>query len=163
MKHIILDLDNCIADDAWRIQFIDWPQDNMFRRYHNYHMLAPFDKLRNETLFANTDYNYWVFTSRPQFYHVTTMQWLIQNGLGDSNVMMRPDNFHGKTVQLKQIMLEQMLQHGGVDRKDIVCAYDDRNDIINMYKSLGVRAEQVKIHDINAHTANIEVPDGKIN
>ena len=39
MSFIILDLDNCIADDQWRISRINWQHKDPMRRYHDYHSL----------------------------------------------------------------------------------------------------------------------------
>lgn len=154
MSLIILDLDNCIANDEWRIKEIDWEQDNPTARYHNYHALAAFDEPGNTDLFnCLVPHDIVIFTARPKFYGAATAEWLKRNGVNFSLLFMRDNNDHTHSKELKRRFLVELIQGMGVDPGKIVCAYDDREDVVEMYKKLGIPAEVRKIHDTCAYTA----------
>lgn len=154
MSIIILDLDNCIANDEWRIKEIDWEQENPTARYHNYHGLAAFDEPGNTDLFnCLVPHDIVIFTARPKFYGAPTAEWLKRNGINFSLLFMRDNNDHTHSKELKRRFLVELIQGMGVDPGKIVCAYDDRDDVVEMYKKLGIPAEVRKIHDTCAYTA----------
>jgi hypothetical protein len=153
MSLIILDLDNCIADDQWRIRRIDWSETDPTARYHVYHGLAAFDRI------ANTDicrplvpHDIVVFTARPSFYKAPTAEWLRRNGVNFNALFMRPNNNHICSRDLKLMFLNSLVKEFGVDPGSIACAYDDRDEVVDMYRRFGIKAEVRKIHDTCAYT-----------
>lgn len=158
MTYIILDLDNTIADDSWRIPRINWQHDDPFRRYHDYHQLSAFDKTGNEHLFKETENRIIIFTSRPVHYRSMTEEWLARKGINTDFLLMRNNSDHCKSVDLKEKMLNWLAEYG-VDLKDIACAYDDRPDVVEMYLKRNIKADLVKIHDVCAYTK----PNGELN
>ena len=72
MSVIILDLDNCIADDSWRIPKINWAAEDPLNRYHDYHSLSGFDTAHNHDLYINTRCDIVIFTARPIMYRALT-------------------------------------------------------------------------------------------
>lgn len=148
---IILDLDNTIADDSWRIEHIDWECENPDGRYHIYHLLAAFDEIGNKHLFEGKE-RIVIMTARPTFYAPITIEWLKRNGLVEFELYMRPDGCELHSSELKRAQLHHMFQFRGVKPEEIECAYDDRPDVIEMYKKNGVNAELVSIHNVCAYT-----------
>lgn len=154
MSIIILDLDNCIANDEWRIKEIDWEQENPTARYHNYHGLAAFDEPGNTDLFnCLVQHDIVIFTARPMFYCAPTVEWLKRNGINFIALFMRENNDHTHSKELKRKFLNRLVHGAKVDPGQIACAYDDREDVVAMYKALGIPAEVRKIHDACAYTA----------
>ena len=141
---IIIDLDNCISDDGWRIKRINWLTDDPDERYREYHEAMGRDKLANAHL-LNTEQDIIIFTSRPERYRGETERWLIANGVKYFLLFMRPYDNHMSSLQLKELFLDTL---GQVPLR----AYDDRPDIVEMYRHKGIQAEVVKIHDICAYT-----------
>ena len=150
MSLIILDIDNCIADDAWRIPRIDWKQTDPNKRYHDYHLLAPFDRDRNHTLF--TAVQALVLTSRPLAYRAATEEWLYRAGVTVKHLLMRNNSDSRSSVDVKRAQVLWLTSLYDIALSDIEAAYDDRPDIIAMYTQMGVpNAQVVAIHNVSAY------------
>jgi hypothetical protein len=155
MNHIIVDLDNCIADDAWRIPRINWQKANPMERYHDYHSLSGFDDLRNEDILmsAACDVAILVFTARPLQYRPMTEEWLRRKGVPFKHLIMRNNNDHRPSLELKRHMLHWLPEVYGVRWGSIVAAYDDRPDVVEMYLKHGIPSEVRAVHNVCAYTA----------
>lgn len=150
MSYIILDIDGCIADDEWRIPRINWQHENPFRRYHEYHMLSAFDEVGNTDL-IETEHDIIIFTARPTHYRAMTEEWFRRKGVNVKHLLMRNDDDHCHSKELKSKQL-QWLDEYGVSLHDIVCAYDDRPDVVKMYNEFGIPAVVRAIHNVCAYT-----------
>ena len=148
MKHIILDLDNTISNDGWRIPRIAWNEPLSFPRWHEYQLLAGFDQIGNEELFRDTGRGITIITGRSAFYAPITLHWLGLHGVKVDTALFRANNDHRHAVQVKEDLLFDFFKRSGTLPADVECAYDDNYDIIKMYKRVGVNATQVKLHDI---------------
>jgi len=149
--YIILDLDNTIADDSWRIPKINWQRQNPLDRYHDYHSLSAFDKVGNDHLLA-TRHHILIFTARPVRYRAITEEWLRRNGIEYEHLLMRNDNDHCHSVVLKAKMLNWLPEMYGIAWDKIFAAYDDRKDVVEMFEKCGIAAACVPIHDTCAYT-----------
>lgn len=149
----ILDLDNCISDDLWRMSRIAWQHTDPTRRYHDYHSLAPFDNLRNAHLVDNARVRHVVFTARPKMFRAATSEWLIRNNIEFEHLIMRNDDDHMPSVRLKAKQLTWLLELYGVRHSEILDAYDDRPDVVEMYRQHGIDAHVAAIHSTCAMTA----------
>lgn len=132
----ILDLDNCISDDEHRRHLINETGTN---KYNEYHKLCYKDKFvwDCEHKFPR---HYIILTSRPDKYIGLTTFWCENNlpkGLVD--IYMRSSNDFRSSVDVKKdhIKLIQFMARGSyaIDR-----VFDDREDVVNMYKELGFNA-----------------------
>lgn len=147
---IILDLDNCISDDEWRIPSINWQKKDPTARYHDYHALAPFDTIHN--------YHLWVgqrciiFTARPVAFRAPTVEWLRRCGVQFEFLLMRNDNDHRPSCDLKATQLKWLEELYGVAKHEIEMAHDDRQDVVEMYLAAGVSATRTFIHSTCAYT-----------
>lgn len=157
-KWAIFDLDNCLANDQWRIQYIDWTQSAPDHRYHDYHSLAPFDSPANLDTFRPlaraSKIRIAFFTARPAAFRAATGIWLDRNGMRFDALMMRPRGDHRPSMQLKAAHLLSFLKDNSLSpQDDIIGAFDDRQDVVEMYLRQGVgRAAQLSIHDVCAYT-----------
>lgn len=150
MTYVILDLDNCIADDAWRIPRINWQKSNPVERYHEYHSLSAFDRVGNEDLFSG-QHRVIVFTARPVLYSFITREWLKRNDIRAEHVVMRNNDDRRDSVDLKRHMLHWLPENYGVAWQDIVAAYDDRPDVVEMYRKHHIPAFVRSIHSVCAY------------
>jgi hypothetical protein len=141
-KYIILDLDNCVSVDGWRRDRIQIANPDHFRRYHDYHSLAGFDQAGNRYLYWNRPGGIIILTSRPCHYRAITEHWLRIAGIRYTHLVMRNDDDHQPSVNLKQMQLRWLYDHYGVNQGEIVMAYDDVPEIVEMYKSNGLNAER---------------------
>ena len=152
MSIIILDLDNTIANDGWRIPRVNWQKTNPMERYHDYHMLAAFDEAGNKDLFLNTEHEIVILTARPVLYAPATIEWIGRQGIKPLAVIMRNNDDHCHSKDLKRKQLGWQLSLYGVQQEAIVGCYDDRPDVVAMYQEHGLHAEVRSIHNVCAYT-----------
>ena len=155
MKTVIFDLDNCLANDSDRIPLIDWSCPNLEERYAAYHNLCGDDPVGNLSAFeeATLDATPVFLTARPVRVQQMTENWLFSRlGVRDPTLLMRNNGDNRRSVVIKQEQLGALVAHYGVAISEIAAAYDDRSDIVEMYRSLGVPASVLKIHDQCAYT-----------
>ena len=155
MKFVIVDLDNCIADDAWRIPHIRWQKRDLNHRYHAYHLLAGFDECANEDLFVparDGREQLVVFTARPVMYRPITEEWLRRKNIPVVALLMRNDNDHRPSVELKRSMLLSLQELYSIPLSSVTAAYDDRADVVAMFTHHGIRAQVRAIHSVCAYT-----------
>lgn len=141
-QFIILDLDNCIADDAHRVPAIRWTQRDNFLRYHDYHLLAPWDAVANNDLFEGRRERIIIFTARPVLYRASTVEWLKRNRVPHEHIIMRNNHDHRRSTEVKRQMLRWLVENYDVALEEVACAYDDRQEIVDMYLAAGVPAER---------------------
>ena len=145
MKIILLDLDNTIADDSWRIGHINWNTTDPFWRYHDYHSLSAFDPVGNQHILNIEGTMQIIMTARPKAYEAVTREWLMRNKIKWAMLFMRPDNNYDDSVVLKKSFLDALVNLHGLSKSRMV-AYDDRLPVVEMYKENGVKAELIRIH-----------------
>lgn len=144
-KFLILDLDNCISDDEWRVPMINWEHQDLFQRFHTYHIHAFGDRAENTHLFS-AEPPVVIMTGRPFAYWRITTRWLQHNHIPYVALFMRPDgDCHVPAPEVKRQQLYRMYGSMWAGPADIVCAYDDRQDIVAMYRAEGLNAERVYI------------------
>jgi hypothetical protein len=167
MNYVIFDLDNCIADDRHRLPLIDWSKEDLTERYAAYHEAChgdqPFHKEAFMLALSTNSTNAFpvFFTGRPEAVREKTAQWLEQRfGMhGMRLLMMRNDGDNRRAVDVKRDMLINFTAANHINPGDILCAYDDRQDIIDMYSAHGIPATLLKIHDVCA----MSPPNSEIN
>jgi hypothetical protein len=155
MKYVIFDLDNCLAHDAHRIPLIDWTQTNPDLRYAAYHAACGDDEVGNYSVYADNIRKFTpiFLTARPASVLDETRCWM-ENNLGatrETILLMRPLGDRRHSVDLKRDQLAWLARYD-IFLKDIVCAYDDRLDVVEMYRAAGITAHALKLHDVCAYT-----------
>lgn len=167
MKDIaIWDLDNCLSNDAWRLSKVNWTTENMDDRYAAYHEDCDRDAPGNLAIYAAVRLvrEPVFFTARPDAVRTKTRRWITHH-LGEVAplIYMRGDRQNLSTVQLKRRMLVNFLN--GVGRAmtatricaNSIVAFDDREDMVEMYRAAGIQATQLKIHNVCALTPPVAV------
>lgn len=151
MQCTIFDLDNCVADDGWRIPMIDWSKSVAEGRYDKYHALSSLDTPHNVGL-VDSSLNPVFLTARPVMFYPQTQAWIRKHfGIQRPTIIMRNNDDHRPSPELKASQLSALLG-GDYLFTNVAIAYDDRDDIVRMYRDHGVRAMQVAIHDVCAYT-----------
>ena len=82
-----------------------------------------------------------IFSGRSKVSYRTTRQWLIQNDIPFDMLQMRPtDDYHHymKDSALKQMWLDTL-----IDKDDVFAVFDDRNQVVDMWRSNGLTCFQV--------------------
>ena len=146
-RYVILDLDNCISDDEWRVPAIEWEQTDFVKRFHEYHLHAAHDRIGNSHLFAGSP-PIIIITGRPFAYWKLTVRWLHRHLVPYVGLYMRPYGGEGTSApDLKRYLLHRFFHSTGATPDDIICAYDDRADIVDMYREEGLNAAQAFINE----------------
>lgn len=146
----ILDIDNCIANDEWRIARIEWHHKHPMQRYRVYHELAPWDSAHNADLYADGEPCV-LLTARPVLYRVQTIEWLKRAGVQVAHLIMRNNDDIRPSLDVKRSQLMWLPDHYGVSLTSITKAYDDRPEIVAMYEAHGIPAEVRAIHSTSAY------------
>jgi hypothetical protein len=137
---IILDLDNCISDDRWRRSLIDMTQKGN-DRYHRYHEHLRYDALGNAHL-LKTPHAIVICTGRPERYYDITTFWLNKHDIVTEAILMRGDKDYRPAAVLKASMVQDYLLQ---TNRTIAHCYDDRMDVIEAYRTIGLKATQAAL------------------
>jgi len=149
MKYFIWDLDNCLADDQWRFPAIDWHLEGD-ARWARYNKLALNDMPHHRAEFALTakiGQNV-IFTNRADTSADLTRAWMLQHYDFKGLMMMRKPGIRLAPELVKEQMLTQMFS---ITKSEVVCAFDDHEPILQMYRSHGVHAVQLRIHSVDVY------------
>lgn len=158
MRTYICDIDNCLADDGWRIPKINW-QKHGDERYEDYHLLSGFDRAAHSANGSvlplwSGDRNVFM-TARPAMYRALTEHWLLTVARVPPGfaLLMRPNGHRGSSPQVKEMQLGWLFSDNnlyGVAKEEIVMAYDDHQGVVDMYRSHGIPAVRHFIHTVDA-------------
>lgn len=152
----LIDIDNCVADDGWRIEVIGKTPSaqtprNPNERYHLYHACSIWDEHRNEDLLRTSE-SIAFLTARPVMFRGITDEWLRRNtGLQEKGyyLLMRNNNDFRGSLPTKRDQVKWLIAHYGVTLANISAAFDDRPEIVEMYRAeFGITAEVRSIHSI---------------
>lgn len=141
----VIDLDNCISDDAWRMHLCELHHTAPNDRYHKYHAQCEGDLYRNSWIVRELARKYkalFVFTSRPEEVRFKTQRWLNRWRVPVNGIIMRPTDNHEPSTVLKERMLKEMLD----EKYKVRYAIDDREDILKMYADNGIQTQKVFIN-----------------
>ncbi len=145
---VIFDLDNCLADDHWRINNIKQHVEDPFEKYHEYHSFSHIDDAYNVDFvqtYKQEGHSIVILTSRPEYYRQMTEKWLNDMDIPFDWLFMRSHDDHSPTVEYKIRTIVQ----AEIEPHEVVCAYDDRHDIVEAYKKAGYASERLFINDVD--------------
>lgn len=153
-RYAIFDLDNCLSNDIDRIPLIDWSQEDPEKRYAAYHARCGEDAPGNLNVYRRVTATHTpVFlTARPVDVALQTRAWISRwLGLSNPRIMMRNRGDARPSVDVKRWQLDQLFDSYGIDLKSVTVAYDDRQDIVDMYRGFGIVGMLMNIHDVCAY------------
>ena len=136
LPHVrIVDLDSTISDDMWRLWLIDPTAPDSESKYHAYHCYASEDKPINRYIVDESPAPVVLLTARPEYLRQKTVEWLERHGFDYSLLLMRANDDHRPSAVMKKELVENtVFKIARVER-----AFDDREDVIEMYQSIGIK------------------------
>lgn len=132
----IVDLDSTISDDSWRLWLIDPNLPDGTEKYHSYHIHCDGDSVMNRYIVDESPCEVFLLTARPEYTRQKTVDWLRDNDLRYTALMMRPNDSHISSVHLKRNWVEKLHRNWMFEFEN---GYDDRQDIVDMYNSYGIK------------------------
>ncbi len=146
VKAAVLDLDNCISDEAWREHLFELHHENPNDRYHKYHDMCLGDHIRNFDVvqeLVHSNHAIIIFTARPEIVRAKTVFWLSIYGIHPVLLKMRGHDDTRGSVALKREMLMELPEY-----YEVKVAIDDRQDILDMYAQEGIAdTRRIFIHE----------------
>ena len=149
-KTVIFDLDGTLADIDTRRALsldmngkMDW--DKFFDPQNIKLDVPNTSVIKMAQMLDSQGFNIVIFSGRSKSTYRTTRQWLIQNDVPFDTLQMRPNDrdsggqFHFmKDSDLKQLWLDTL-----VDKDDVFAVFDDRNQVVDMWRKNGLQVFQV--------------------
>lgn len=150
--YTIWDLDNCLADDMWRQDRIEWDKDGD-ERYRAYNSVLIHDELghgKEFELFLKMGAEPVFFTGRSEYLRESTWEWMhlrkLLVGQPAPLIFMRPNGHSASPRDLKEAMLRRFFRdHLGFGNR-VIAAFDDLPPVVQMYREHNLPAVQLAIH-----------------
>ena len=134
---IIWDLDGVLADSDHRLHYIVVDRANPDWETFHAHTLKDSPIRSGCTLFWALDFfgvSNIICTARPESNRELTEQWLQEKCLKPAKLMMRKEGDHRPGCEVKRDMLHELWDEG----YEVILAFDDHPEIVNMYRTEGV-------------------------
>lgn len=144
---IIVDIDGTLADITHRLHFINGNPKN--RDWDSFNKEISEDKVKEDILsivnvFISKGFKIHLKTGRAEEYRKNTEIWLFKNKILYDHLDMRANGDYSSDFQVKQSMLDSMLQ---TDRDRILCVIDDRQQVVDMWRKNGLTCLQCQKGD----------------
>jgi hypothetical protein len=135
---VIYDLDSCVSDDRWRLHLLP--------DYDTYHFFCVNDVPVNKEIWPKDleEFTPIIMTARPEKFRTHTETWLKQNGFLYVELYMRENDDMRTSPEIKREMVIKKLNKDYMKPK-IELAYDDRDDVLEAYRKLGIKTQKVEI------------------
>jgi len=139
---IVFDIDGTLADMSHRVKYVDGSLgkkdfDKFYSEMHKDTVIEPVFRAAN--LWNTAKYTLFFCTGRPEEYREITYEWLVNKGVGgvDSDrLLMRPnERRYESDAIVKKDMCEEIVNVRGYR---ILCVYEDRQRVVDMWRSRGV-------------------------
>jgi hypothetical protein len=152
----IFDLDGCLFDDEHRLHLINMALEGD-ARYEAYHAEQHVDLVLEEGAeliqrAANQNLLVVFLTARPIKHSLATLSKLSRHFSklldGRFPIYMRRDGDTRTSVEFKRSMVREIIAKANDEGREVVVAFDDRQDVVDMYLSEGVPAWKL---DKNGH------------
>ena len=144
-KTVIFDLDGTLAliDKRRALATKDGKMDwDVFFSADNIKLDVPNTPvIKMAQMLDSQGFNIVILSGRSKVSYRTTRQWLFQNDVPFDDLHMRPtsDDWHYmKDSDLKQIWLDSV-----VDKDDVFAVFDDRQQVVDMWRQNGLTCFQV--------------------
>tara|TARA_A100001201_G_scaffold54420_1_gene53031 strand:- start:348 stop:821 length:474 start_codon:yes stop_codon:yes gene_type:complete len=148
-KWVIFDLDGTLADIETRRKMatkangkMDW---DVFFADKLVELDEPNQPVIDTCIALAEKYNVAIFSGRSEATKPTTIKWLKKHGVSFDILKMRPTNHPWKFMpddKLKQHWLDDLFPKDS-KRLDIICVFDDRDKVVDMWRKNGLTCMQV--------------------
>lgn len=138
---VLFDLDGTLADIKHRLHLIecdkpDWPSfyrscvsDTVIE-----HMQMIWDLFERDQ-----KYKLWIVSGRSDEVRGYTVDWLLHHAFRWDRLIMRPAGDYTKDCDLKL----RWLQDGTIPKDRVICVFEDRSQVVNMWREQGLNCLQV--------------------
>lgn len=134
MKCVIFDIDGTLANCDHRIHHISSKNKNWILFYNE----CSDDILIEQVSYLidkfKIDFKIILLTGRPESNLELTLDWLSKNNIYFDELIMRKNNEFKKSAEYKKENILTLINEG----YEIFCAFEDRLDCVEMYKSIGI-------------------------
>lgn len=141
----IFDIDGTIADMNHRVHFIDNSDDINWDGFYNAAkhdtVIQSIATILRIILASGADVLF--FTGREETCRGITEKWLLDNfGIEQSELklFMRSKGNRAEDSTIKQVWYERLSQ---MDKERLICVFEDRDRVVQMWRSIGVKCLQV--------------------
>lgn len=141
----LFDLDGCVSNDRWRRHHQPTGKTAPPEAYDSYNIGCAYDEPANVQCVIEEMAQQRLITfvtARPEKWRPQTHSWLDKHFSGWHTLLMRPDGNVARSPQLKEQLI---LEHLAATKAKVAVAYDDRDDVIAMYRALGFDARLLEI------------------
>jgi predicted kinase len=128
---ILVDIDGTIAHNGGKRGFYDWMKVSLDE--------PKLKILRLVDMYYAAGYAIVVMSGRDAVCRELTLRWLFDNGVAYEQVFMRPENDQRKDSIVKLELFDKHVR----DVYDVEVVLDDRDQVVNMWRSLGLTCLQV--------------------
>lgn len=144
MKQIayIFDIDGTLADCSHRLHFINGEK----KYWDSFYVALKDDKSICDIvglaliIAVHTGHAIILITGRPERTRQATIKWLDEyTGLWPCKLYMRPDGDHRPDYELKRDIYEREIK----DKYDVAGVFEDRQQVVDMWRALGLTCYQV--------------------
>ncbi len=141
---IIFDLDGTLADIEARRQLASKPDGKInwgiFFSPKNIELDIPMsDNIELYLALQKAGYKMAIFSGRGEETKEVTESWLKDNGISYDKLRMRPVQNYAADDKLKLDWLNEEFE----DKSSVLCVFDDRNKVVDMWRSEGILCCQV--------------------
>lgn len=141
---VICDIDGTIADCTHRLRHIQSkPKD--WHAFHTECLVDPIIENIRELLYClqSRPHQIVYVTGRPEHTRELTLSWLKEHAFPPGDLFMRKPNDYREDFVIKAEVLDLLEQNN----KKILCALEDRTQVVEMWRGRGVTCLQVKEGD----------------
>ena len=133
---IIVDMDGTLANIDWRNPYdaSSCDEDGIYRDVED---------LVKTTIDAHGDWILIILSGRMEQFKGPTVRWLDKYEIPYTHIYMRQDNDYRKDSIIKQEIYEDKIQN----KYNVKFVLDDRNQVVDMWRGLGLRCLQVQSGD----------------
>jgi hypothetical protein len=137
----IFDIDGTLANLEHRLHFIKQKSPDWDSFHNNVIFDQPIKPVITTCQMLSKFCDIWYFTGRMECCRGDTIAWLHHNVIGfeEPNLTMRNQGDTREDFVIKQEMLHNMLH---IDRDRLVAVFDDRQQVVDMFRSNGIQVFQ---------------------
>lgn len=140
-KCIIFDLDGTLADLRHRLHFIESSPPDWDTFFKNVYLDTPIVHMVRlcQWLEKSRDWDIIIASGRSDVCKQDTITWLKEHGIRYMKLYMRQAGDHRPDDEVKQDILQQIMDDGFTP----MMVFDDRDQVVNMWRNQGIPCAQV--------------------
>lgn len=141
---VIFDIDGTLADCEARVRYLKEGKKDWQKFYAECSNDTPIaDNIHMAQLLQGMGYSLVFCTGRPNTYRKQTSDWLRAQSLTVNNLLMRPSADRRADYIVKRELVSEM----GYTPREVLCIFEDRNQVVEMWREEGFTCYQVSKGD----------------